>query len=144
MPTLFFKAWHLLGTIRLIVALPLYFPPIGIEVTGCESDNPSYQFEPNEDIVNNKTAVPCPTPKDQILTVYYSVFSALQGFGWAASKIAHLSLVPVLALNQSSKLSMTSFRYVADIMGNLCLHGGAWIFLHNSKLFLALIIVSEV
>ncbi len=107
-----------MGTICLIASLPLYFPAIGFKETVCNSENPPYQIGPKENNKSN-TTLPCASSEYQAITIYYSVFSAIQGFGWAAIKTSHLSLIPVLARNKSSKITLSSIRYVADIMSNL-------------------------
>lgn len=43
--------------------------------------------------------------------LYYGPFIVIFQFGWAATQIAHLSLIPELATNDHEKVELTALRY---------------------------------
>ena len=82
------KTWHLGGTLAVAVTFPFIF---NLCVYQC-ANNPRWT-----------------------LFVYYVPFIVLFQFGWAATQISHLSLIPELAANTGEKVSLNAIRY-----GNFC------------------------
>ena len=76
------KAWHLLGTICVVVTFPFIFMPC----LDCEDSSP------------------------QIKMVYYCGFYVVLQFGWASVQISHLALIPELTSNENEQTLLTSIR----------------------------------
>lgn len=79
------KTWHLGGTLAVALTFPFIFD---LCVYNC-ANNPRWT-----------------------LFVYYIPFIVLFQFGWAATQISHLALIPELACNTSEKVSLNAIRYV--------------------------------
>ena len=116
-----------MGTLLVLFGLPLFFSPIGITTKEC------YLIENDNVLINasteNKDVLECRLEGQSTITAYYSVFSVLWGIGWAAIKISHLSLIPVLATSENTRMSLNSINYAVDVMSIICFYGAAWIFL---------------
>ena len=76
------KIWHLAGVVFVVVSFPFVFN----RCLGCESADQWAKF------------------------VYYAAFIVLFQFGWAASQISHLSLIPELTDDDNEKCGLTSIR----------------------------------
>ena len=81
------KIWHLAGVVFVVVSFPFVFN----RCLGCESADQWAKF------------------------VYYAAFIVLFQFGWAASQISHLSLIPELTDDDNEKCGLTSIRQVSLI-----------------------------
>ncbi|KFV05728.1 Major facilitator superfamily domain-containing protein 12, partial [Pterocles gutturalis] len=55
--------------------------------------------------------------------VYYLPFIIIFQFGWAATQISHLSLIPELVTNDHEKVELTAFRYAFTVMANITAKG---------------------
>ncbi|XP_062814964.1 major facilitator superfamily domain-containing protein 12 [Anolis carolinensis] len=97
------KAWHLAGTVCVLLSFPFIFNPCA----GCSEKTPEWAA-----------------------LVYYLPFVVVFQFGWAATQIAHLSLIPELASDQHEKVELTAFRYAFTVMANITVYGVAWLLLH--------------
>uniref|UniRef100_A0A452TNB1 Major facilitator superfamily domain containing 12 n=1 Tax=Ursus maritimus TaxID=29073 RepID=A0A452TNB1_URSMA len=62
--------------------------------------------------------------------LYYGPFIVIFQFGWAATQIAHLSLIPELATNDHEKVELTALRYAFTVVANITVYGAAWLLLH--------------
>ncbi|NXT29494.1 MFS12 protein, partial [Syrrhaptes paradoxus] len=62
--------------------------------------------------------------------VYYLPFIIIFQFGWAATQISHLSLIPELVTNDHEKVELTAFRYAFTVMANITVYGLAWLLLN--------------
>ncbi|XP_042748964.1 major facilitator superfamily domain-containing protein 12-like isoform X2 [Lagopus leucura] len=51
-------------------------------------------------------------------------------FGWAATQISHLSLIPELVTSDHEKVELTAFRYAFTVMANITVYGLAWLLLN--------------
>ncbi|KAJ7308354.1 hypothetical protein JRQ81_008892 [Phrynocephalus forsythii] len=58
----------------------------------------------------------------------YLLFSSR--FGWAATQISHLSLIPELVSSDHEKVELTAFRYAFTVVANITVYGVAWLLLH--------------
>nr|XP_060641168.1 major facilitator superfamily domain-containing protein 12 [Anolis sagrei ordinatus] len=97
------KAWHLAGTVCVLLSFPFIFNPC----IGCAENTPEWAA-----------------------LVYYLPFVAIFQFGWAATQISHLSLIPELASDEHEKVELTAFRYAFTVMANITVYGVAWLLLH--------------
>lgn len=52
-----------------------------------------------------------PATPEWAALLYYGPFIVIFQFGWAATQIAHLSLIPELATNDHEKVELTALRY---------------------------------
>lgn len=59
----------------------------------------------------------CDEKTSQILGIIYIIpFIIIFQFGWAATQISHLSLIPELVNCEHAKVELTSYRYENEIM----------------------------
>ncbi|XP_051827935.1 major facilitator superfamily domain-containing protein 12 isoform X2 [Antechinus flavipes] len=97
------KSWHLVGTICVLLSFPFIFNPC----LGCTATTPEWAA-----------------------LVYYAPFIVIFQFGWAATQISHLSLIPELVTNDHEKVELTAFRYAFTVVANIAVYGAAWLLLH--------------
>ncbi|XP_008835255.1 major facilitator superfamily domain-containing protein 12 isoform X2 [Nannospalax galili] len=97
------KAWHLAGTICVLLSFPFIFSPC----LGCGEATPEWAA-----------------------LVYYGPFIVVFQFGWAATQIAHLSLIPELVTSDHEKVELTALRYAFTVVANITVFGAAWLLLH--------------
>ncbi|XP_016018996.2 major facilitator superfamily domain-containing protein 12 isoform X1 [Rousettus aegyptiacus] len=97
------KAWHLVGTISVLLSFPFIFSPC----LGCGATTPEWAA-----------------------LLYYAPFIVIFQFGWAATQIAHLSLIPELVTNDHEKVELTALRYAFTVVANITVYGAAWLLLH--------------
>ncbi|NWX41273.1 MFS12 protein, partial [Steatornis caripensis] len=62
--------------------------------------------------------------------IYYLPFIIIFQFGWAATQISHLSLIPELVTSDHEKVELTAFRYAFTVMANITVYGLAWLLLN--------------
>ncbi|KAM5193013.1 major facilitator superfamily domain-containing protein 12 [Mantella aurantiaca] len=97
------KSWHLLGTLSVILSFPFIFNPC----IGCTERTPQW-----------------------VGLIYFIPFIVIFQFGWAATQISHLSLIPDLAKNEHDKVELTAFRYAFTVLANIFVYAVAWLLLH--------------
>uniref|UniRef100_A0A4W3GEB8 Major facilitator superfamily domain containing 12a n=1 Tax=Callorhinchus milii TaxID=7868 RepID=A0A4W3GEB8_CALMI len=97
------KTWHLVGTVCVALSFPFIF-------------NPALGRTPA-------------TPEWAQL-VYFLPFVVIFQFGWAATQISHLSLIPELASSQQEKVELTAFRYAFTVVANITVFAVAWLLFH--------------
>ncbi|NXX81244.1 MFS12 protein, partial [Urocolius indicus] len=97
------KTWHLVGTTCVLVSFPFIFSPC----LGCTENTPQWAA-----------------------FVYYLPFIIIFQFGWAATQISHLSLIPELAPTEHGRVELTAFRYAFTVMANITVYGLAWLLLN--------------
>uniref|UniRef100_G3UBC0 Major facilitator superfamily domain-containing protein 12 n=1 Tax=Loxodonta africana TaxID=9785 RepID=G3UBC0_LOXAF len=97
------KAWHLVGTVCVLLSFPFIFSPC----LGCGATTPEWAA-----------------------LIYYGPFIVIFQFGWAATQIAHLSLIPELVTNDHEKVELTALRYAFTVVANITVYGTAWLLLH--------------
>ena len=76
------KAWHLVGTACVLASFPFIFLP-------CPG---------------------CGDADEWAKLIYYSAFVIIFQFGWAATQIAHLSMIPDLTPSAGQRTLLTSIR----------------------------------
>lgn len=97
------KSWHLVGTICVLLSFPFIF-------------NPALGAGPNA--------------PHWVGLVYFIPFIVIFQFGWAATQISHLSLIPELVTNDHEKVELTAYRYAFTVAANITVYGLAWLFFH--------------
>ncbi|XP_068012537.1 major facilitator superfamily domain-containing protein 12 [Melanerpes formicivorus] len=97
------KAWHLAGTTCVLVSFPFIFNPC----LGCKENTPEWAA-----------------------FIYYLPFIIIFQFGWAATQVSHLSLIPELVTSDHEKVELTAFRYAFTVMANITVYGLAWMLLN--------------
>ncbi|XP_075854358.1 major facilitator superfamily domain-containing protein 12 [Microcebus murinus] len=97
------KAWHLVGTVCVLLSFPFIFSPC----LGCGAATPEWAA-----------------------LLYYGPFIVVFQFGWAATQISHLSLIPELVTNDHEKVELTALRYAFTVVANIAVYGAAWLLLH--------------
>ena len=55
-------------------------------------------------------------------TVYFVFFVAIFQFGWAATQISHLSMIPALSSSTSERAQLTSMRYGATVISTIAVY----------------------
>lgn len=76
------KFWHGIGTLCVAIAFPFVF----------------------------NTCINCIGSGERIKLVYYSAFGIVFGSGWAATQIAHLSLIPEITSKESQRVELNAKR----------------------------------
>ncbi|XP_028260156.1 major facilitator superfamily domain-containing protein 12 [Parambassis ranga] len=97
------KTWHLLGTLCVLASFAFIFMPC----LACTHRSPQWA---------------------QI--VYFTPFIIIFQFGWAATQISHLSLIPELVSKESAKVELTAYRYAFTVMANITVYTVAWLLFH--------------
>uniref|UniRef100_A0ABM5EM28 Major facilitator superfamily domain-containing protein 12 isoform X1 n=1 Tax=Pogona vitticeps TaxID=103695 RepID=A0ABM5EM28_9SAUR len=97
------KSWHLAGTICVLLSFPFIFNPC----FACSEKTPEWAA-----------------------LVYFIPFIIIFQFGWAATQISHLSLIPELVSSDHEKVELTAFRYAFTVVANITVYGVAWLLLH--------------
>ncbi|XP_039103466.1 major facilitator superfamily domain-containing protein 12 [Hyaena hyaena] len=96
------KSWHLVGTVCVLLSFPFIFSAC----LGCGGRTPEWAA-----------------------LLYYGPFVVVFQFGWAATQVAHLSLVPELATSDHEKVELTALRYAFTVVANITVYGAAWVLL---------------
>ncbi|XP_063056488.1 major facilitator superfamily domain-containing protein 12a [Engraulis encrasicolus] len=97
------KTWHLVGTVSVLVSFAFIFN----QCIGCDVNTPQYAS-----------------------LVYFLPFIVVFQFGWAATQISHLSLIPELVTCEYAKVELTAYRYAFTVVANITVYGAAWLFFH--------------
>ena len=75
---------------------------------------------------------------------YFIMFVVVFQFGWAATQISHLAMIPELTPSQDERTGLTAIRYSATVMSIIAVYLLAWAFLGKSTHSLEQISLSEV
>ncbi|KAL7832334.1 hypothetical protein AOLI_G00298820 [Acnodon oligacanthus] len=97
------KTWHLIGTISVLLSFPFIFN----QCIGCDLSTPQWAS-----------------------LVYFIPFIVVFQFGWAATQISHLSLIPELVSSEHAKVELTAYRYAFTVVANITVYAVAWILFH--------------
>ncbi|TRY56806.1 hypothetical protein DNTS_004082 [Danionella cerebrum] len=97
------KTWHLVGTISVLLSFPFIF--------------------------NQCLSCDLSTPQWASLT-YFTPFIIVFQFGWAATQISHLSLIPELVTCEHEKVELTAYRYAFTVIANITVYAVAWLLFH--------------
>lgn len=97
------KTWHLVGTVSVLVSFAFIFN----QCIGCDENTPQWAS-----------------------LVYFLPFIVIFQFGWAATQISHLSLIPELVTCEYAKVELTAYRYAFTVVANITVYAAAWVFFH--------------
>ncbi|KAJ8270560.1 hypothetical protein GJAV_G00116400 [Gymnothorax javanicus] len=97
------KTWHLVGTVSVVISFPFIFSPC----LGCDEYMPQW-----------------------VGLLYFIPFIIIFQFGWAATQISHLSLIPELVSCQHAKVELTAYRYAFTVIANITVYAVAWLLFH--------------
>ncbi|KAG7279405.1 hypothetical protein CRUP_024224, partial [Coryphaenoides rupestris] len=97
------KTWHLLGTLCVLLSFGFVFSPC----LACGADTPQWAQ-----------------------LTYFSPFIVVFQFGWAATQISHLSLIPELVSGDQAKVELTAYRYAFTVVANITVYAVAWLLFH--------------
>ncbi|KAI1891607.1 hypothetical protein AGOR_G00145530 [Albula goreensis] len=100
------KSWHLVGTVSVLVSFLFIFNPC----PGCNEVTPQWAG-----------------------LTYYIPFIVIFQFGWAATQISHLSLIPELVSSDHAKVELTAYRYAFTVMANITVYAVAWLLFHYNS-----------
>ncbi|XP_014873253.1 major facilitator superfamily domain-containing protein 12 [Poecilia latipinna] len=98
------KTWHLVGTLSVVVSFAFIF-------------NRCLACDPN-------------TPQWASL-IYFAPFIIIFQFGWAATQISHLSLIPELVTCEHAKVELTAYRYAFTVIANITVYALAYLLFHG-------------
>uniref|UniRef100_A0A3P9P1C9 Major facilitator superfamily domain containing 12a n=1 Tax=Poecilia reticulata TaxID=8081 RepID=A0A3P9P1C9_POERE len=98
------KTWHLVGTLSVAVSFAFIF-------------NQCLVCDPN-------------TPQWASL-IYFAPFIIIFQFGWAATQISHLSLIPELVTCEHAKVELTAYRYAFTVIANITVYALAYLLFHG-------------
>ena len=99
------KSWHLIGTLCVVISFPFIF----LGCIGCS--NSGFEFK----------------------MFYFITFAVVFQFGWAATQISHLAMIPELTPSQDERTGLTAIRYSATNISNITVYLLAWAFLGSAR-----------
>ncbi|XP_040911552.1 major facilitator superfamily domain-containing protein 12-like [Toxotes jaculatrix] len=97
------KTWHLVGTLSVVVSFSFIFN----QCLGCDSLTPQWAS-----------------------LTYFIPFIVVFQFGWAATQISHLSLIPELVTCEHAKVELTAYRYAFTVVANITVYAVAYLLFH--------------
>uniref|UniRef100_A0A3B5BDR8 Major facilitator superfamily domain containing 12 n=1 Tax=Stegastes partitus TaxID=144197 RepID=A0A3B5BDR8_9TELE len=97
------KTWHLVGTLSVVLSFAFIFN----QCLGCDSFTPQWAS-----------------------LIYFVPFIVIFQFGWAATQISHLSLIPELVTCQHAKVELTAYRYAFTVIANITVYAVAYLLFH--------------
>ncbi|XP_048732861.2 major facilitator superfamily domain-containing protein 12-like isoform X2 [Ostrea edulis] len=93
------KSWHLVGTISVACSYPFVF----------------------------NDCIDCSDAPDWSKFIYFAPFVVIFQFGWAATQISHLSLIPDLTPDENERVELNGLRYAFTVLSNLAVFGIFWL-----------------
>ncbi|KAM4728119.1 major facilitator superfamily domain-containing protein 12-like isoform 2-T2 [Anableps anableps] len=97
------KTWHLVGTLSVVVSFAFIFN----QCLGCDPNTPQWAS-----------------------LIYFAPFIIIFQFGWAATQISHLSLIPELVTCEHAKVELTAYRYAFTVIANITVYALAYLLFH--------------
>ncbi|XP_043990511.1 major facilitator superfamily domain-containing protein 12-like, partial [Gambusia affinis] len=98
------KTWHLVGTLSVVVSFAFIFN----QCLGCDPNTPQWAS-----------------------LIYFAPFIIIFQFGWAATQISHLSLIPELVTCEHAKVELTAYRYAFTVIANITVYALAYLLFHG-------------
>ena len=115
------QTWHLIGTVGVLLSYPFLFAP-ALGITRNEEI-----CEANAECENIK-----------LMTIYYSVFSAIHNISWAFVQISHLAMIPEITSSEQQRGFLTTMRNIGAVISNIFVYSILWIMLGTGKVVLFL------
>ena len=75
---------------------------------------------------------------NKMMTIYYSVFSAIHNISWAFVQISHLAMIPEITSDERQRGFLTTMRNIGAVMSNIFVYSILWIMLGTGKMFVIL------
>ncbi|KAK2895759.1 major facilitator superfamily domain-containing protein 12-like [Channa argus] len=100
------KTWHLVGTLSVLLSFAFIFN----QCLGCNSLTPQWAS-----------------------LTYFLPFIIIFQFGWAATQISHLSLIPELVTCEHAKVELTAYRYAFTVVANITVYAVAYLLFHTQS-----------
>lgn len=97
------KTWHLVGTVSVVLSFAFVFN----QCVGCSPSTPQWAS-----------------------LSYFVPFIVVFQFGWAATQISHLSLIPELVSDEHAKVELTAYRYAFTVTANITVYALAYLLFH--------------
>ncbi|XP_031730805.1 major facilitator superfamily domain-containing protein 12-like, partial [Anarrhichthys ocellatus] len=97
------KTWHLVGTLSVMLSFAFIFN----QCLGCGSLTPQWAS-----------------------LTYFIPFIIVFQFGWAATQISHLSLIPELVTCEHARVELTAYRYAFTVIANITVYAVAYLLFH--------------
>ncbi|XP_076602029.1 major facilitator superfamily domain-containing protein 12-like [Chaetodon auriga] len=97
------KTWHLVGTLSVLMSFVFIFN----QCLGCSTLTPQWAS-----------------------LTYFIPFIIVFQFGWAATQISHLSLIPELVTCEHAKVELTAYRYAFTVIANITVYAVAYLLFH--------------
>lgn len=97
------KSWHLVGCISVALSFAFIFN----QCVGCGPGTPPW-----------------------VSVLYFVPFIVVFQFGWAATQISHLSLIPELSRCEHGKVELTAYRYAFTVIANITVYAVAYLLFH--------------
>nr|XP_046263708.1 major facilitator superfamily domain-containing protein 12-like [Scatophagus argus] len=97
------KTWHLVGTLSVLLSFAFIFN----QCLGCSAVTPQWAS-----------------------LTYFVPFIIVFQFGWAATQISHLSLIPELVTCEHAKVELTAYRYAFTVIANITVYAVAYLLFH--------------
>uniref|UniRef100_A0A3Q3XRI0 Uncharacterized protein n=1 Tax=Mola mola TaxID=94237 RepID=A0A3Q3XRI0_MOLML len=97
------KTWHLVGTMSVLLSFAFIFN----QCLGCNAHTPQFAS-----------------------VTYFIPFIIIFQFGWAATQISHLSLIPELVTCEHAKVELTAYRYAFTVIANITVYAVAYLLFH--------------
>ncbi|XP_055722035.1 major facilitator superfamily domain-containing protein 12-like isoform X2 [Salvelinus fontinalis] len=97
------KTWHLVGTVSVLMSFAFIFN----QCVGCDQYTSQW-----------------------VSLTYFIPFIIIFQFGWAATQISHLSLIPELVSCEHAKVELTAYRYAFTVMANITVYAVAYLLFH--------------
>ena len=123
----------MIGTILVLITFPfLFMPPIGLRmecyngstsnvetVTGAVDFRrlPVHQYSQLE--VKPTPLMECDDKDENLILVYYLIFSMLFNLAWATIQISHLAIIPEITSVEKNRMELSSVRNAATVISNL-------------------------
>ncbi|XP_057310021.1 major facilitator superfamily domain-containing protein 12-like [Hydractinia symbiolongicarpus] len=95
------KLWHGIGTTCVLISFPFVF----------------------------NLCIGCSNSSATVKLVYYSAFVIVFQFGWAATQIAHLSLIPDITSKESQRVELNAIRSGLTFVCGIFVYGTTWLLL---------------
>ncbi|XP_028329546.1 major facilitator superfamily domain-containing protein 12-like isoform X2 [Gouania willdenowi] len=97
------KTWHLVGTLSVVLSFSFIFN----QCLGCDFSTPQW-----------------------VSLLYFCPFIVVFQFGWAATQISHLSLIPEMVTCEHAKVELTAYRYAFTVVANITVYALAYLLFH--------------
>lgn len=97
------KTWHLVGTLSVLLSFAFIFN----QCLHCSAFTPQWAS-----------------------LTYFIPFIIIFQFGWAATQISHLSLIPELVTCEHAKVELTAYRYAFTVIANITVYAVAYLLFH--------------